>query len=112
MLNWENVGRHQKKMMEALNIIFKGHDKLVKFLFEDGRPRLRQEAELLLKAASGFSSGERLLIRVAIDLWNGEAGVRLWELLERLDEENFEQVFKGLCHLKKSEDEAMVWREP
>lgn len=37
MLNWKNVGRHQKKMIETLNIIFKGHDKLVKLLFDDDR---------------------------------------------------------------------------
>jgi hypothetical protein len=112
MLEWNCVGRHERKMMETMNIIFNGHEKLLNFLFEHNRPKLRQEASLLLQAACGFSSGEQLLIRVGIDLWNGEADVKLWELVERLDENNFEQIFKALLYLKKSEDDGMIWRSP
>ena len=112
MLEWKGVGRHENKMMETMNIIFNEHEKLLDFLFEDNCPKLRQEANLLLLAARGFSSGEQLLVRVGIDLWNGEANVKLWELVERLDENNFEQIFKAILHLKKSEDEGMTWRSP
>ena len=57
MLNWQEPGRHQKRMMETLNIIFTQHPELLEFLFERDRPRLKHEAE-----------------------------VRLWQIIEDLDD--------------------------
>ena len=76
MLEWTTANRHEQKMMKTMNIIFDGNRKLSDFLFESDRPKLRQEPKELLAAARGFSSGEQLMIRVGIDLWNGECEIR------------------------------------
>jgi hypothetical protein len=114
MLNWKNVGRAERKMMESLNLILSGHEKLLEFLFEADCPRLRQDAKTLIHHADGFSSGEQILIRLALDIWCGVGDVRLWEMIEQLDDESFRQAIKGLGHLRKetSEGPEITWRQP
>ena len=114
MLNWINPGRHQRRMQESLNLIFRNHPNLLEFLFEKDRALLRGEPEWLLDSAIEFSQGEQTLIRVALDLWSGTEGVKLWDILERLDEGNSECVLAGLRHLRRTErgKEPMVWRQP
>ena len=114
MLNWQGAGRHERRMAECLNLIFQNHPQLLDFLFEKGRARLRREPERLLDGAREFSGGEQVLIRVALDLWNGTGKVRMWEILESLDEENYQHVLAGLRHLRPIEEDGapMVWRQP
>ena len=114
MLKWREPGRHQLRMMETLNIVFAHNAELLKYLFEPDCPKLKQEPEILLAHARGFSSGQRLLLRVGLDLWNGSGGVLMWELIETLDDENYEAVLLGLRHLRDhdGEDSGMRWRQP
>ena len=114
MLNWQERGRHQKRMMETLNIIFAQHPELLEFLFERDRPRLKHEAEVLLSKSCGYSSGERILICTALDLWNGSGEVRLWQIIEDLEDNNYENVLLGLKHLRRNDedDSGMRWRQP
>ena len=114
MLNWQEPGRHQSRMMETLNIIFARHPELLDFLFERDHPKLKQGSEFLLKASAGFSSGEHLLIRVALDLWNGSGTVEMWQIIEVLDDNNYENVLLGLRHLRQIDDDGpeMRWRQP
>lgn len=115
MLNWKETGRHQNRMMETLNIICAQHPELLEFLFEKDRPRLKQESDILLSRFSGYSSGQRILIRMALDLWNGSGEVKLWQIIEGLDDNNYENVLIGLRHLRGIDDDndsGMCWRQP
>ena len=114
MLNWQGAGRHERRMLEVLNLIFRNHPELLEFLFDPARARLRLEAEDLLAAAGAFSSGEKILVRVGLDLWNGSGHVQLWDVIERLDIENYRHVLLGLRHLRRTEMDGaeMVWRQP
>jgi hypothetical protein len=114
VLNWDKAGRAERRMMESLNLMFSGHGKLLEFLFEPDRPKLRQEPEILLSLAGGYSSGERILIRVALDIWCGAGEVRLWDIIEKLDDECYAQVLRGLGHLKEipSDGPEFRWRQP
>ena len=114
MLNWQGVGRHECRMQEVLNLIFQKHPELLKFLFEKEQARLRLDPELLLLEAGVFSSGEKILARVGLDLWNGSGHVQLWDVIERLDEGNYHNVLAGLRHLRPIEEDGapMVWRQP
>lgn len=86
--------------MEVMNLIFRNHTGLLDFLFEPNRPKLRREAEMLLREARDFSSGEQILIRVALNLWNGHGSVCLWDVIEKLDQKNYQQVILGLQYLR------------
>ena len=100
-------------MQESLNLIFQKHPQFLAYLFEKDRPKLRQEPEILLSEAGGFSTGEKILIRIGLDLWSGVGNVQLWDIVERLDEENYHNVLVGLRHLRPNEQDGgpMVWRQ-
>ena len=100
--------------MESLNIIFAGHSKLLQFLFNDETARLRQEPRILLSSACGFSSGEKILVRIGLDLWNGSGDVKLWHIVESLNESTYENVLIGLRHLRQIDPDGpeMRWRQP
>lgn len=114
MLNWQNLGRAERRMMESLNFIFIGHSKLLEFLFESDRSKLRQEPEILLERAAGFSSGEQILLRVALDLWCGAGGVSLWHVIEHLDDDSYTNTLIGLRHLREIpiDGPEIRWRQP
>ena len=50
----------------------------------------------LLVEAETMSSGERLLVRIAYDLWHAEGDVALWELPHRLGPTGFRRVVRAL----------------
>ena len=50
----------------------------------------------LERAAETWSGGERLLVRIAEELWNAEKRTGLWELVQRLDRHNFDRVLETL----------------
>ena len=114
MLKWPNPGRHERRIQEVLNLIFRNHPALLDFLFEKDDAQLRAEPVVLLASAGAFSSGEQILVRVALDLWNGSGDVRLWDIIERLDDENYRNVLLGLRHLRRIDPNGpeMRWRQP
>ena len=114
MLDWKLANRHETRMMESLNLIFHKHPKLLEFLFEQDKAKLRDEPAVLLFEAGVFSTGEKILIRIGIDLWNGAGHVHLWDVIERLDFRNYSNVLLGLQYLRQNEDEdeGIVWRQP
>jgi hypothetical protein len=113
MLRWENPGRGAQRMMEVLNLIFRHHPELLDFLFDSARPQLRQEAQLLLQRAQALSTGEKTLIRIALNLWNSHGSVSLWDVIENLDQRNYHQVIRGLRHLRRFDPDApeMLFRQ-
>jgi energy-coupling factor transporter ATP-binding protein EcfA2 len=50
----------------------------------------------LERAAETLSGGERLLVRIAEELWSAEKRIGLWELVRRLDRDNFARVLETL----------------
>lgn len=114
MLVWKGCGRHERRIQEVMNLIFAKHLWLLEFLFDAERPRLRRDSESLLFDAVVFSSGEQILVRLALDLWDGSGNVRLWDIVERLDETNYHNVLAGLRHLRQIDDDGpeYVWRQP
>jgi hypothetical protein len=49
----------------------------------------------LYREAATMSGGEKLLVRIAGDLWNAGGDVRLAEVVRRLDRANFRRVVEG-----------------
>jgi hypothetical protein len=114
MLSWKKTNRYELRMQDTLNLIFQECPKLLAFLFEKDRPRLRAEPEHLLLDSAVFSSGERVLVRVGLSLWNGSVEVSLWDIVERLDVINYRNVLAGLLNLRQTTDaeEGILWRQP
>lgn len=113
MLNWKGTTEHCRQMQEVLNLIFAKHPELLHFLFDRHEPCLRQDAETLLCEAGVFSSGEKILIQVALDLWSGEGQARFWDIVQRLDVWNYFNLLAGLRLLRTTEldEEAELQRQ-
>jgi hypothetical protein len=113
MLHWKNPGRGGQRMMEVMNHIFRHHPQLLEFLFDQESPQLRKGAEWLMREAGAFCTGEKILIRIALNLWNGYGSVCLWDVIEKLDQQNYQQVIRGLRHLRRFDPDApeMMFRQ-
>jgi hypothetical protein len=96
METWRDATVAERRQYQLISLIFSKHPKLLEFFFETQRPRIRFESEKMLDEAGCFSSGEQLLIRVALDLWSGSGNALVWQMVEILDHENFSNVLKAL----------------
>jgi hypothetical protein len=97
MFQWKVVSKDAICLIEAMSLAY---DYLIAFLFEKARSRLRDLPEVLLEKAGCFSSGEKLLIGFALDMWNQSGGAQVWALLARLDQH--ENVLLALQYLGTS----------
>jgi hypothetical protein len=60
----------------------------------------------LLSEAQTMSGGERVLVRLAYDLWEPNGLVGVWELARRLDRRSFERVVAAL-EMSRGESEEL-----
>jgi hypothetical protein len=83
MTNWKNPSLSDRKRYLIISKLFESHPKLLEYLFHPTKAELSAPPENLLQ--NPYSSGEKILIQVAIDLWsNGCGGTQLMDL-NRLD---------------------------
>lgn len=107
MTTWENARNSELRQFQAIVRVFSQHPYLLNGFFETKRARLTRTPEKILRFAKGFSDGELVLIRVALDIWSGSGNAKVWQLLEILDGDNFRNVMLGLLMIK-SEDQTYI----
>lgn len=56
----------------------------------------------MLKQTAGLSSGEILLIKIALDIWSGSGHAYVWEIIEVLDKDNFFYVPEALIIVRRN----------
>jgi hypothetical protein len=100
MINWPEANVVERRLLQAISIIFSKSPNLLEFLFDPGCPRLRALPEDLLKESYDFSAREDLLVRVALDMWSGSGNAQVWELLEYLDSASLIFVAQALKLLR------------
>jgi hypothetical protein len=104
---WPNAGKVERKLFEVISHIFKNHPYLLDFLFEPDVAKIRALPEEIISESGDLSCGEDLLVRIAIDLWSGGFGdACVWELVEILDEQNFNNVLEALSKLRPKHREG------
>jgi hypothetical protein len=91
---------NRKKIM-IIKTLLKYHPDVFNFMFSEQFETLTTTPEYLLLAIEGLSKGERLLARIALDLWNKSGRVHLVEPLETLDPQNYSSFVMalGLTHI-------------
>lgn len=99
MKRWAVASRGEQRLYWAIEQVV-GESRLLEFLFDSSRPKLRQPADELLKAARGLSSGEYLLVKLALDLWCEQGQMTLTELLE-LEEPVFCRALQMFVQLRQ-----------
>ena len=88
------------KHLKTARIVLGQHPELYHFLINPVSHWLRKEPEILSKNSEAFSSGERILISVTLDLCFNHSTTRLSDVISRLDPENFKNVITALKYLR------------
>jgi hypothetical protein len=83
MVTWNNASRSDRQLFGKIANLLEPH--LIKFLFDANSPQLNASPKALLARSKGFSSGERVLIKLSIDLWCGQGGCLVSELFDYED---------------------------
>lgn len=100
MMNWKTCSEEEKRLANIMHLLFKSYPELEQFLFNPETPNLNEPPEDILTQIGVFSSGEQILIRVALDLWSGEGGTRLYDMIYRLDDHNFTKVMAAILYMR------------
>jgi hypothetical protein len=74
----------------AISLLLANDPKLLDFLLKPCRTELRASPERLKQAARCFSSGEQILVRAALDIWDDCGQVKLADIVFRLDQTRLE----------------------
>jgi hypothetical protein len=69
---------------------------IMKALFDSSFSELRSSPKNILKSFRGLSHGEYLSVQVALDLWSGQGGANLRELLDTWDDEQWAHFVSAL----------------
>jgi hypothetical protein len=96
MVNWKNASSGDQKILKAVEIILKRYPWLIDQIFHPTEASLKISPLALLR---GRSRGERVLIGLAIDMWNERVGVKVTDLQD-LDDDNFDNVMSALNYLR------------
>jgi hypothetical protein len=82
----------------AISILLANDPNLLKFLFSSPLPNLRMRAgsEQLLFESGAFSSGQKLLLKIALDIWCSEGGAQLDDIIYLLDAARFESFMLAM----------------
>lgn len=102
MRPWPDAKDSDLQMYESISRVFLGREHLLEQFFEPTRPKIRFVPEVMLKRFSGCSSGEYLLIKIALDLWCGAGEARVWELVEVLDPSTFYFVVEAMVIARRN----------
>ena len=102
MESWENASDSERKTYESISHVFSSCPHLLNNFFEKDKPKIRFRSEKMLAQACGLSSGEIVLVKVALDIWSGSGNAYVWELIETLDGQNFYSVLNALVLIRRN----------
>jgi len=91
----------QINLMSSISILFRHDERLGRFFFHHRKPSLRHPPDELLNEAYFFSQSELVLVKIALDLWCSQGGVRLTEILNILDDENLIAVIRSILRFRE-----------
>lgn len=100
MIYWENACELDKELFFIIAQLLKKHSYLLNFIFDAKKPRLKASSSEIMEWAEELSSGENLLIRLALDIWDGSGNVLLLEICKNLDEQNFNSILTTIKYLR------------
>lgn len=77
MLKWTNTSKDDQKRLKAITILLDNDERLVRFLFHSTKSQLSTTPEILKAKMKCFSSGEQVLLLIAMDIWGTYGGYTL-----------------------------------
>jgi len=104
--DWQSADADEVRLYEAVSKLFVHHEHLLNGIFDKKIARLSAEPTQLLKHYRCLSSGEYVMVKIAIDIWCSAGGARVSELLDILDVHNFCNVLTALSSARDREIET------
>ena len=80
----------------AISILLANDPLILDLLFTEEDRRLRASPQDLISYASTMSSGQRLLVKAALAIWEGSGELDFGDLIDRLDPCRFESLLLAL----------------
>lgn len=100
MLQWEGATNYEQRQYLAIAQIFHKNFKLLEFFFSPTRPQLSRPPGQILKYSGVFSSGEQVLVKVALDIWDGSGSTKLMDIFSKLETSQSANILKILMNLQ------------
>ena len=92
----------------AISLLLANDPRLLDFIFTEDRLELQASPQELLAASACFSSGQKVLIQVALDFWSGLGGASLENIVSILDLERFEGFLLALECLRYGRKQSIL----
>lgn len=96
MESWPNDYSNDKILFQIISVALERHPYLIDLIFNTDRPETQLSTEELIQSSCCYSSGEKILIRVALDLWNSTGKAKLGDIINSLDPDNFKNVLYAI----------------
>jgi len=92
---WTNACKGDVKRASAISVLMDKHPALIDWMFREDKPELKASPGQILKRAGAFSTGEKILIQLALDIWSGDGATKILDL-DRLDPGNFKNALSAI----------------
>lgn len=79
-----------------IKVVLESHPKLYEYLFNFKNYCLRDSPSNIIKDSIGLSSGEQLLIKIVLDLWDYSGNALLRDTYQLLDPHSFQRVMLAI----------------
>ena len=100
-LKWKYYDKAEMDLLLSIKEMFGYRYKhLLKFLFHLREPILIDDSVKILKEANVLSSGEQILLQLALDIWDGSGNCKIKDLFKTLDIDLIMKVLKIFMKLR------------
>ncbi|MEI6811049.1 MAG: hypothetical protein WCK60_03325 [Candidatus Nomurabacteria bacterium] len=107
-MSWNDADESDKILYKALSSLYAHNENLLHLLLNPDCPSLMTSSDGLKLYCKALSSGEQVLLRIGLDIWDGSGGIHFNELYETLDDKNFQKMLQVLLFLR-SPKEAILF---
>ena len=111
MATWDTVDSDTYNRLIIIKKMLRDDPCLLDFLFDPSEAELCVSPSVVLDRFHFLSSGEQLLIRVALDIWSGEGHAEVRDILSTLDPYRFDDVIQALCRTQRGLRESEFRRQ-
>jgi hypothetical protein len=101
VFNWVDADESDLARLNCILIVLESFPEILKFMFSREKANLTMSSDEIIKNSKTFSEGEQLLIRVALDFWDGSGNPHYNSLIHNLSDTNFENVIKATTLMRK-----------
>lgn len=98
---WKNdISEGDKHLFFILSHLYEKHENLLHRLLNPDHPVLINPHFTVQERCYGLSTGEKVLMRIGLDIWDSSGGIHFNELYQDLDHISFQKMLLSLLYLR------------